>query len=249
MTAYMGGKKRIGKRLAEIIQEDIDAYNIKTYREPFVGMAGVAQHINTNNIIICDLHPDVVALWKKVINTNWKPPCKMSNKEYERWRAYKKPHHMRAFAGFGASFSGSFFSAYRKQNVAKSARSLIATAKNMRSRNVKVLTPKSYDKHNPKINAVYCDPPYRNTRGYRLETNGFDHDAFWKTMIAWSKNNIVYISERTLPPMKYRKHFKVVFKSKFRTTALTQNVGEVREYTEYMLRSKVIPMIIKRRAH
>ncbi len=242
----MGGKKRIGKQLAAIIQKDIDDYGIKTFRAPFVGMAGVTQHIDTNQLVICDLHPDVVAFWKKIMTSNWKPSMKLSKAEYEKWRAYKKPHWMRAFAGFGASFGGSFFASYRKENVAMNARSVIRVAAVMRQKRVKILAPKSYDKHRPKCNAVYCDPPYANTRGYSV--GDFDHDAFWKKMVEWGKNNIVYVSERSLPPAKYRKHFKTVFRSAFKTTALTQNVGEVRGRTEYMFRTKTVPKCFRKNA-
>lgn len=51
MTAYHGGKQRLGKKLAEIIVDtslDIvedENWEIKGYCEPFCGMLGVYRHI------------------------------------------------------------------------------------------------------------------------------------------------------------------------------------------------------------
>ena len=51
MTAYHGGKQRIGKKLARVIVEesldiaDYEGWDIKGYCEPFCGMLGVYQHI------------------------------------------------------------------------------------------------------------------------------------------------------------------------------------------------------------
>jgi hypothetical protein len=51
MTAYHGGKQRLGKTLAEIIVDtsleiaEDNRFELKGYCEPFCGMLGVYQHI------------------------------------------------------------------------------------------------------------------------------------------------------------------------------------------------------------
>ena len=49
MASYHGGKKRIGKELANIIVDETiiedEGWDLKGYCEPFCGMLGVYQHI------------------------------------------------------------------------------------------------------------------------------------------------------------------------------------------------------------
>jgi hypothetical protein len=51
MTAFHGGKQRIGRQLSEVIyKESIDisereSFDINGYCEPFCGMLGVYQHL------------------------------------------------------------------------------------------------------------------------------------------------------------------------------------------------------------
>lgn len=44
---------------------------------------------------------------------------------------------------------------------------------------------------------VYCDPPYRNTDGYRHTKEKFDHDKFWEWVR--TRNYPVYVSEYSAP--------------------------------------------------
>ena len=58
---------------------------------------------------------------------------------------------------------------------------------------------------------IYCDPPYKNTTGYKV--GKFNSDLFWNTMREWSKNNYVFISEEEAPD-----DFEVVWEQKKRRT-------------------------------
>ncbi len=135
MTFYQGGKKRIGRALAEIIQKSIDESEYKVYRAPFIGMARVTQHIRCPTIKISDAEPNVVALWKKSLTSNWKPPTKVSKAQYERWKKHKQPHHMKAFVGYGCSHGGEFFGygANKRNLAAENARSFNKTLANMKN--------------------------------------------------------------------------------------------------------------------
>ena len=44
---------------------------------------------------------------------------------------------------------------------------------------------------------IYCDPPYKNTTGYK--TNDFPYEEFYNWCREMSKNNIVLISEYWMP--------------------------------------------------
>jgi DNA adenine methylase len=44
---------------------------------------------------------------------------------------------------------------------------------------------------------VYCDPPYRNTSGYRHTKEQFEHDQFWDWVR--TRDYPVYVSEYSAP--------------------------------------------------
>lgn len=46
---------------------------------------------------------------------------------------------------------------------------------------------------------IYCDPPYRNTGGYRA-AGKFDHDKFWEIAEGWARAGAkVFVSEYEAP--------------------------------------------------
>ena len=54
------------------------------------------------------------------------------------------------------------------------------------------------DVHLPAMSVVYCDPPYRNTKGYNGET--FDSEAFWEWARRTSlQGHSVIVSEISAP--------------------------------------------------
>jgi site-specific DNA-adenine methylase len=211
MTTYQGGKKRIGKRIhqvIDIIEENLYPDDDKLpYFEPFIGMGGVMRHFGKENdrkLYACDYNKDIVLMWQS-LQKDWKPPKKCTKSKYEKLKNSKIHSAERAFIGTVASWGGIFFHAYRldynkdKDFVGEGYRGLMDIKPDMK--NVKFLDSRSYDTFKPKGFLIYCDPPYDgNALGNKNSLfQQFDHEKFWDTMRKWSKNNLVIISESTAP--------------------------------------------------
>jgi site-specific DNA-adenine methylase len=66
MTAYHGGKQRLGKRIAKAITDNVDLSKVKGYCEPFCGMLGVYRHVPTHfsEYKAGDLNLSVIKMWE-----------------------------------------------------------------------------------------------------------------------------------------------------------------------------------------
>src|ERR1700677_5110033 len=113
MTTYQGGKKRIGKRIYEVIsavEEELIPGEKLPYFEPFCGMCSILRHFAAEGdrpVLACDVHPDLILMWK-ALQQGWKPPLKCSKKHYMELKV-SKPSPERAVIGFAGSFGGNFF--------------------------------------------------------------------------------------------------------------------------------------------
>jgi DNA adenine methylase len=216
MTAYHGGKYRHGKQIAEIINELYDKcrVDINGYIEPFCGMCGVYRHVvnmlpKSLKYIASDQHDSLILMWKALQNA-WIPPKKdCSVKQFDRLK-HSAPSAIKAYYGFGSSFSGIYFCGHRSKyndDTFKENKSdeLVDIAKDMK--NVKFYKRcYSYYTINKFTNyIIYCDPPYSNTRNnlyYNDDTLTllkFDSTQFWNWCRIMSKCNIVLITEYNAP--------------------------------------------------
>lgn len=199
---YLGGKTRIAKAIAQTI---MDRRTNSTYVEPFLGAASVAELLVPlfPSAILSDAHPDLMMMWRAVVEEGWTPPSTLTEEEYRRLKT-AEPSALRAFAGFPCSFGGKWFGGYARdpgkgRNYAdvasrsiqkKAARLAGATLVHA---NYQDLTFEREDA------VVYSDPPYANTTGYR-NTGTFDSGEFWATMEQWADAGAeVFVSEYTAP--------------------------------------------------
>lgn len=225
MTAFQGGKKRLGKRIHDVIKliEDdlaIKLYNNKNlpYFEPFIGMGGVMIHFaedtidNPRELYACDINQSLILMWKALIK-GWNPPLKCSKKYYEKLKNDPKPSPEKAFIGITASYGTIWFNGYRldynkdKNYLGEGYRGLMKAKPLMKK--VDFMNSSSYDTWNPKKYLIYCDPPYLNNALQSIFFQKFDHEKFWDIMRKWSTNNIVIISESNAP-----KDFKKIWCAK-----------------------------------
>jgi len=201
----MGGKMRIGKQLADVI----NSFNPRTYHESFCGMFSVGKHVKAKKRTASDIHPDLILLLQAV-QTGWEPPTNITEAAYSQL-ATEESSALRGFVGFGCSFYGKFFGGFARD---PSMNDFGTIAKN----NMLKLAPmiqdvvfrnESYDKSKIIADLTYCDPPYKGSTDYSC--GPFDHDAFWE----WVRNHdgIVLVSEYTAPD-----DFKVVWEKKVTTT-------------------------------
>ncbi len=186
---YMGGKARIGKQLAAVIQ----SFQPKHYAEPFCGMFSVGRQIACKRRYASDLNLDLILL-HKAIQTGWTPPGSVSEEEYNALRNVA-PSSVRGFAGFGCSFYGKFFGGYAregKRDFAGNARSsLLKLAPDIED---VVFCCGSYEQYDTDADLIYCDPPYAGTTDFG---DVFDTDAFWDWVR--SRKETVLVSEYVAP--------------------------------------------------
>jgi DNA adenine methylase len=215
MTAYHGGKQRIGKKLAKVIYEESmeieDEYDftIKGYCEPFAGMLGVYQHIPE---LFKDHKPKLkykageinksVAMMWNAAKKGWKPPRKVSRKKFGKLKISKDNTAEKGFVGHAHTFRGTFFDSYFKHSQARIDRNVnnVKEIGNILKKNNVIVSSKSYTQYSSlKGYVIYCDPPYANTeqRYYKDRLSGklkFDTEKFWDWCRKMSKDNIVFIS-------------------------------------------------------
>ena len=219
---YVGGKHRIGKYLAAKMKELIDKNIIKGYMEPFCGSLGVMKHMVDyhDNLIASDSHCDLITMWKGIKNGTFVPPKTVSETYYNKVKKMKSPSALKGFVGFGCSFGGKYFGGYGQKYVKNHPTNFLKAATNsinkLKRATKKIkFSCKDYRKFSPENMLIYCDPPYKKSRGgslYRTKTkkyDSFDNKEFWNTMRKWSKNNYVFISELEAP-----KDFKPVWQKK-----------------------------------
>mgnify|MGYP001195099824 CR=1 FL=1 len=213
---YLGGKQKIGKQISEIINKYYLDYDkpINGYIEPFCGALGVTEYLVEKidlKITASDINPSLILLWNGLKNDTFTIPKKLSKKKWLKLKNQKEESALKAFAGFGCSFGGVYFSGYaddyfKKRNLRtdiKKRNSALETSKRLNKIKNKInnITFKctSYDSYRPKNKIIYCDPPYRNTKQTVYSKYKFDSDKFWNIMRKWSKDNLVIISEQSAP--------------------------------------------------
>lgn len=196
----MGGKARLGPRIAEAIE---GLFDFKQYHEPFCGMYSVGAHITCKKRSGSDVYPALIALLNAV-RDGWRGPDYMSEEEYLALRHDPNPSPEQGWAGFCLSFGGRYFNSYARQPASKPDKDWAAQAN------------RGFDKLRPKIQGVrfsvkdyrmyagdadllYCDPPYYGTETY-LRQKPFCHETFYKWCQARAKEGrTVIVSEGTKP--------------------------------------------------
>lgn len=193
---YLGGKYRIRHVVADYLTSLRQPG--QTYWEPFVGAAWVLQEM-ADPRIASDACDPLITLYL-ALQRGWLPPAVVSEQDWQRWRfSLDNNDPMRAFAGFGCSFSGKWFGGYARS----AARNYALNARNSLLKQLpKIKTAKfvygDYAAYEPVDLLIYCDPPYQGTTDYGY-FQSFDHDRFWDVVRRWSHNNTVIVSEYSAP--------------------------------------------------
>lgn len=236
MTAYHGGKQRIGLEIAENIHllstilEDHSNFKIKGYCEPFCGMLGVYKHIPELfddhkpklKYKAGDVNESVIKMWQAA-QKGWKPPNTSSESEYNRLKN-SKDSAIRGYIGHQYSFGGQFFNGYapkykKTTNSSKASQSVIDISKSLKDVQFSFGSYTQYSKLKGYI--IYCDPPYDNTvsRYYKNASGDkliFDSEEFWDWCRSMSRNNIIFISNYNAP-----RDFKMIMESSHKLTGIS----------------------------
>lgn len=219
MASFQGGKQRIGKYIACLIDRisRLKGMQDAPYVEPFCGWCGVLRHIPSISregriIQASDRNASVVEMWKELQN-GWTPPPTITKEKYLELKHSDEDSAVRGFMGVVCGFNGIFFgsfkynSPYRKDPIEHGLEHARKIATDCAR--VDFLDGRNYKEWSPDGCVVYCDPPYADTVEKRNKFFEFNIKEFWDTMDKWSANNLVIVSERTAPP-----HWKCIWENK-----------------------------------
>ena len=219
----MGGKSRISKQIAEVLNSAIDKDT--PFVSLFCGSCAIESKVQADVKILNDKHPYLIAMWQALQN-GWMPPDVVTKEEYYRVKANMDENPaLTGFVGFGCSFGGKWWGGYAKDKrgddyCGQAKRGLFKDLVGIQSATFTCLDYR--DVEIPDGAVVYCDPPYANTTGYTV--GQFDTNEFWNYMRQLSKRCDVYISEESAPD-----DFECIWsKEKVRTLEKSDNVGRVK---------------------
>ena len=215
---YQGGKTQLGPIFyPEILKLEAlllaEKGTLLPVLIPMAGMLGIGRRFlaygePVRSLTICDLNPEVVAVWQ-AIQQGWvlsEEDLKCDTKEeYLEWREKPSSIERTAVKLCNAYNSVDDWGSYRcdkdSRHLKESKRRLLQVQPSM-SR-VTVLPAASYEKHvlsgGPAL--IIYDPPYLNNTYARSNPFfKFDHTAYWATVRAQSVSNIVVTCEYVAPP-------------------------------------------------
>lgn len=205
---YMGGKMRIGKQIAAVI----NTYNPHKYHEPCCGMFSVGKHVDAEIKTAADINLDLILLLTAVRDGWDDMPTNVSEEQYNQLKS-AAPSALRGFVGIGCSFFGKFFGGFARDPRMNDFGTI---ARN----NLRKLRPylqgveftcQPYWEYDGGADFIYADPPYKGTTNF--QSGEFDHDHFWDWVRERSIDTSVLVSEYQAPD-----DFSVVWAKPVKTT-------------------------------
>jgi site-specific DNA-adenine methylase len=208
-----GGKTPVGKDFAAVLQQILEGDDgdppIENYVEPFCGAMGVMKHMGEYldahgyDAYASDGCGDIIQLWQEVQNNIFRYPGPLSKQEWYQLKDTPSPSAIKAYAGFGFSFSGIYFGnyvedAYKEDALVKLLyRDAAKFPTNLRLRHC------DYQASLEGIDGrclIYADPPYREGTYAFGSTFGYDHQQFVDQVQRWSdQGHVVVVSETSFP--------------------------------------------------
>ena len=185
--------------------------------------------VKCDNKIGCDLHKYLIALLKKAqqgtecfpetISENYYKEVKNNPEKFEEWLV-----GLVGFCSFGGKWFGGYPRGFKNDGVTprdipnETIRNLKKQASNLKGVKFYNCDFRDIDTEKVKNFVVYCDPPYKGTTRYA--TDKFPYEEFYNWCRKISKNNIVLISEYSMPDdfeCIYEKELKCTLKVKERS--------------------------------
>lgn len=198
---YQGGKSRIAKEIATIIERERERESNLTFVSLFCGTCSVESKVKGFDKIICNDNHEYLIEMLKAVQNGYELPENISEEQYKYIREHKDINKaLTGFVGFGCSFGGKWFGGYARN---KTGTNYALQSKKSLLKDINTLMSAEFicqDYRNviiPENSIVYCDPPYNKTTGYGK--NKFDSQEFWEYMRELSKHHKIYISEQTAP--------------------------------------------------
>lgn len=194
----MGSKRRIAKEILPIILKDREEG--QWYVEPFCGGCNTIDKV-IGNRLANDIHTPLIALYK-ALQEGFAPPETVTEEEYNQAKKLEDTNPLKGFIGFNVTFGSKWFGGYarpRKNGYDRDAICGKIELERQRSLLQEVrFTNHSYQQLTlPDNSLIYCDPPYRNSTGYK---DKFNHEEFYDWCRAKrAEGHTIFISEYTLP--------------------------------------------------
>lgn len=206
---YMGSKNRHAKQLLPIILQN--RQEGQWFVDVMCGGANLVDKVDGNRIAN-DVNRFVIAFLKEMQKPDFELPFiaedlwldMKANKNTDKY-----PDWVLGFAGYSLAFGGKWFNSYRREVAGDKSREN-EIYQNRKARNnimkqreriqgIEFYNLDYQDVLIPDNSIIYCDPPYKNVKGYEA-VGGFDHDRFWD----WCDRMVdqgheVYVSEYSAP--------------------------------------------------
>jgi DNA adenine methylase len=207
---YQGAKTKLIKHIKNVIETNCP--QDYTFIDMFMGGANVIANINIKNKIGNDINPLIIELWKETQKGNFTAPNSLTKEEYYDMKLDAVKHgcvkYSKALLGYvscACSFGGGIWNGYAGYNPKKNE-DHIKEACNGFNKQVKnflffdktQFCNETYENlKTPVKSFIYCDPPYRNTKGYKVDFDYEKFDNFIREEIKTGK--IFLISEYEMP--------------------------------------------------
>ena len=214
---YMGGKQKLVKYIAPILNNYIKENGIENFYDVMCGGANIVSSIECENLFANDLSPTLIAL-HKTAQEDFLKICTNSTREqwdrcYSEYKKLKKKNfkidseipleEIGAIEWFG-SFSGRGFPG--GYGVVSKNRNQFEERYNNLKKQASSPTYKKinfscgdYRNLEFKPNSLcYLDAPYKNSTSYGLSSD-FNFIEYYKWIIKIAKTNPIFISEQELP--------------------------------------------------
>lgn len=192
---YFGGKQRISKPLAAFLNSQLKPG--QAFYDIFCGSCNVISKIDPNRDRVAnDLHKELIAMWRYV-QQGGELPDEISEEQYKQIKESGNGW-LKAFVGFGCSFSGKYWGGYARGGEGRSycQNAKNSTLKKMETMQDVLFVTCDYQQMNiaHKNVMIYCDIPYKDSVGYSV--GAFNHEAFytWAKKQKW-KGHTVLVSE------------------------------------------------------
>ena len=203
---YIGGKQKSGgAQIAKVINRIIRERGLAMYSEPFCGGLSVTQRIVAPMRHASDACEALVRMYL-ALQAGWVPPVELSREKWQQLRDANDPTNpLTAFAGFGCSNRGGWFSSYAtryKWTDPKYVEAAFAAASSLGAKMRKcgdVRFAWGDYRQQASGDVVYLDPPYAGTLGYPAVQGEWDPVAFWVWARAIADDRLVCVSEQRAP--------------------------------------------------
>lgn len=194
---YNGGKRRVAKKLAALIQAQIS--NDAVYWEPFCGVCSVGLQVRARRKFFSDADEAVITTIKAAI-AGFSFPTHVTEQDYANARLLPASNPLHGFFKYGCSFAGKPWGGFARsggRNYAQNAANSLARYTGrfdlelFCGNYVEIIWPET-----PTV--IYCDPPYAGTTAVGIAQH-FDTEGFWRWAEMQASTTQVFVSEYAAP--------------------------------------------------